>query len=302
MMAATLSLKLVHDQETRLASLQTEPAPPWIAFASLIRERFGLHSAPAGVTYVDVEGDAITVSSDEEVAEMLSSFEGQSSATVNVVAERGHTHPPSPAKPSHGPPRDPKTKELLDKIRRAVEADPSLGHEIHLILHEGGRHPHGPGRQHRPHDQDHSHGPPPQHSGPAGRGRGGGPGHRCGGHRHRHRRGHSRGHSPSSGSDSSDSDSDSEGQRRHAPHHPPPPPPPLMHGFPAPPPFGFPFHGPPSHAPPPHPPHFGHGHPRHQHHLHPCGFSHYAAHGYRVPFPSFAPPPPSTTHAFCPQY
>ncbi|KWU45793.1 hypothetical protein RHOSPDRAFT_32724 [Rhodotorula sp. JG-1b] len=225
-MAASISLKLSRGDETRVLSLPVQPIPTWQDLAASLAERFQLDEGPSAVTYLDHEGDQITVSSDVELKDMWHSFAGKSSVSVGVVAPFAHA--------DHSNGRSAATEKLLESIRDAVAADPSVAFDIHGILAGSAIPIHG-----SPHGDRHGH--------PGGRrgGRGGGRGGRGGWHGH--------------------------GHGRNGPMHPgpgqfpffPPPPPPFgdfMHacGAPPPPPFGR--HHP--HGPPPPPPFCGRRHPQ----------------------------------------
>ncbi|GAA5959848.1 hypothetical protein JCM8115_004878 [Rhodotorula mucilaginosa] len=227
-MAASIALKLSRGDETRVLSLPVHPVPAWQDFAASLAERFQLDDGPSAVTYLDHEGDQITVSSDVELKDMWHSFAGKSSVSVGVLA------------PFVEADRSAATEKLLESIRDAVAADPSVAFDIHGILAGSAFPPQGP-----PHGGRHCHhgGPP---GGPRG-GRGGGRGGRGGWHGHGHGHGRDGPTHPGAG---------------HFPFFPPPPPPPFgdfMHarGAPPPPPFGR--HHP--HGPPPPPPFCGRRHP-----------------------------------------
>ncbi|TKA57194.1 hypothetical protein B0A53_01150 [Rhodotorula sp. CCFEE 5036] len=111
-MAASIALKLSRGDETRVLSLPVHPVPAWQDFAASLAERFQLDDGPSAVTYLDHEGDQITVSSDVELKDMWHSFAGKSSVSVGVLA------------PFVEADRSAATEKLLESIRDAVAADP----------------------------------------------------------------------------------------------------------------------------------------------------------------------------------
>lgn len=164
-MAASIALKLSRGNETRVLSLPVQPVPAWGDMAASIAERFQLDSAPSAVTYLDGEGDQITVSSDVELQDMWQSFAGKSSASVGVMA------PSTETEHSHG--RSPEVEKLLDSLRAALAEDPSLAFDVHGLLHGSPLPPPGPPpRGHHGWHRGHRGG----HRGGSRGGRGGGPG------------------------------------------------------------------------------------------------------------------------------
>ncbi|GAA5973721.1 hypothetical protein JCM11641_005099 [Rhodosporidiobolus odoratus] len=241
-----LDLKLSHGEETRLLTLPASPAPTWDDFVAQVKQRFSLAATPSAVTYGDEEGDEITVSSDAELTELFATSAGETSLSLIVVT--------STKEPASPPTRSPETVELLDKVRKALEHDLTLAHDLRHIVHDVL----GPPPPPHPHHFRHHH--PDRHFGKFGHhgGRGGrvkGPG------RWEMRQEHS------ASSSSSDVDADSvtekqpspenegrhtHGERQHRggrkghkygrgfPHHhdffaPPPPPPHHSHHHPPPP-------------------------------------------------------------------
>ncbi|GAA5844970.1 hypothetical protein JCM9279_000064 [Rhodotorula babjevae] len=287
---STIDVKLSYAAtgETRLVSLPVQPAPTWAELVQHIQQRFALTQSPTKVTYVDDEGDEITVSSDDELRELWlgSATEPNLSLTFDAsVASRVGDD-------EHERVRDAEQKALLDSVRDALEKDASLAHDLGKVVHDVL----GPARL--PHHHGH-HRPYSNFASP--RGRGGRTG--LGGARGRHHERwemHSRSRpleddaSSSSGSSGTDSDMDREGaggrrsgrgggrrsgkhgedcpspphrhfpgpppphpRRGHHGHHgaPMPPPPPGPPHGPPPPPFAFGFFGPPPPPPSPFPPH-----------------------------------------------
>ncbi|GAA6030101.1 hypothetical protein JCM8097_009256 [Rhodosporidiobolus ruineniae] len=155
---ATVDLKLtLASGETRVLSLPASPAPSWSALSSSIQQRFALDAPPTAVTYLDDDGDEITLSSDAELAELFAAQAGETTFSLLVVL-------PSLDKPAGPPPRSPETVALLDAVRTALEADFTLAHDLRSVVHDvlrekgrfrhfhhskngfaggrGGRHPH----------------------------------------------------------------------------------------------------------------------------------------------------------------
>ncbi|BGP37170.1 hypothetical protein JCM10450v2_001076 [Rhodotorula kratochvilovae] len=283
---SSIDIKLSHGGtgETRLVSLPVQPAPSWAELAEQIQQRFALEVPPPKVTYLDDEGDEITLSTDEELAELWCANATETTLAfvfnpVERTIEDNGKHA-----------RDAEQAALLESIRKALEKDASLAHDIREVVHDvlGAprhfRHFHHPRHPHTHFD------------GHRGRGRGGRGGLGKGGRHH----GRWDLRSPAreleeDSSDSSDSDSVTEKQdeekeprgRRHggrsgrkgkgfkhgrfAPEHPfAGPPPPHHHhhhhhraGPPPPPPGPPPFHFGFIALPPPHLIHHGHGGRRH---------------------------------------
>ncbi|BGO98410.1 hypothetical protein JCM10021v2_002069 [Rhodotorula toruloides] len=237
------------DAITRSLLLLTEPAPSWDALTALIQQRFSLDTAPAALTYIDRQGDEITVSSSDEVAELWPAAREDGTLSFSIGASRTRASTVD-------------TDTLLATVRHALESDPSLAGDLHRLAESAAGsdgHPHHHKgctpllRGHRAHSR---------HGETNGRfGRGGG---RCGGRGgfagfHGRQSAHHGFDCPngSSGSDSEtlDQGSDSEGpaplahphfsrhhgrhhghgRHHHRPHHAFGPPPP----FSPPPPFAF---------------------------------------------------------------
>ncbi|GAA5979045.1 hypothetical protein JCM10908_002785 [Rhodotorula pacifica] len=213
-MAASISLKLSRGDETRVLSLPVQPVPAWTDMAASIAERFQLGNPPSAVTYLDNEGDQITVSSNVEVEDMWRSFGGKSSASIGVVAGAAAEHD---GRSGHSA----ETEKLLDSIRDALATHPSIAFDIYAILNDPHRPPRGP-----PCDPRHDH-----HGGRGGRGGLGGCARGRGGGRHGHHGGR---HGPFD---------HAPGDFPPFPFFPPPPPTSHLHPHapPPPPPFGHLF-------------------------------------------------------------
>ena len=70
-MSATVDLKLSLNGVTRRVPLPVSPAPTWSALQSLILERFELATdSSIKLSFIDDDGDNITLSSDAELVEM----------------------------------------------------------------------------------------------------------------------------------------------------------------------------------------------------------------------------------------
>ncbi|GAA5902840.1 hypothetical protein JCM8208_006489 [Rhodotorula glutinis] len=128
---STIDLKLSHavTGETRIVSLSAQPAPTWVALMQHIQQRFALDKAPTKVTYVDNDGDEITLSSDDELRELWlgSVTEPNLSLTFSVAR-------PVDVK-EHEPVRDAEQLALLDSVRVALEKDASLAHDVREVVH-----------------------------------------------------------------------------------------------------------------------------------------------------------------------
>lgn len=207
---STIDVKLLHAAtgQTRIVSLPTEPAPTWTDLVQHIQQRFSLEQAPTRATYVDDDGDEITLSTDDELRELWLGSAAELRLTLSFsVARLVHDH-------EHERVRDAEQKALLDSVRDALEQDASLAHDLREVVHDV------LGAPHHPHPRHHHH--PYSHSGSR-RGRSGRHGF-GGGHRHERweRRSRSRtleGDSSSGDSSGSDSDTDKEqgGERRCGP-------------------------------------------------------------------------------------
>ncbi|GAA5845189.1 hypothetical protein JCM11251_003709 [Rhodosporidiobolus azoricus] len=145
---STLDLKLSLNDETRRLSLQAASAPAWKDFAVQVQQRFALDSPPVAMTYIDDEGDKITLSSDAELAELFAASAGETSLSLSVVSD--WTTRSSSAMLSQPPPRAPETLALLDSVRAGLRKDLTLVHDLRNILHEVAPHSHH--RQNRHHE------------------------------------------------------------------------------------------------------------------------------------------------------
>ncbi|GAA5896999.1 hypothetical protein JCM6882_007329 [Rhodosporidiobolus microsporus] len=131
---ATLDLKLALDNETRLLSLPAATAPTWNDFVSQVQERFALESPPTAVTYIDDDGDEITLSSDAELAELFASSAGDTSLSLALVVNNAINT--SSAEHAGPPPRSPETLALLKSVRQALEKDFTLAHDLRKVVHD----------------------------------------------------------------------------------------------------------------------------------------------------------------------
>ncbi|GAA5917838.1 hypothetical protein JCM6882_000836 [Rhodosporidiobolus microsporus] len=131
---ATLDLKLTLDNETRLLSLPAATAPTWNDFVSQVQQRFALEMPPTAVTYVDDDGDEITLSSDAELAELFASSAGDTSLSLAIVVDNATKS--SSAEPEGPPPRSPETVALLKSVRQALEKDFTLVHDLREVVHD----------------------------------------------------------------------------------------------------------------------------------------------------------------------
>ncbi|GAA5850927.1 hypothetical protein JCM8547_009133 [Rhodosporidiobolus lusitaniae] len=194
---ATVDVKLTHKDETRLLSLPATQAPSWTDLASQVQQRFALDSPPTALTYVDEDGDEITVSSEAELAELFSASVGETSLSFSLVLEQDKQKDDKPA-------RSPEMVALLDNVREALKKDLTLVDDLRSVVHDVLPPPPFPPHHHFRHFHHPKHG----FAGFSFRGRGG-----CrGGGRRGGRHGRWEMRQPSDSSSSSSSDSEGEGE------------------------------------------------------------------------------------------
>ncbi|KAK4700943.1 hypothetical protein P7C70_g5296, partial [Phenoliferia sp. Uapishka_3] len=149
-----LDIKFTLGDTTRRLPLAQSPSPTWAALKSTLQERFNLPATQdLTITYIDEEGDHITLSSDAELKEAweVDAFSGElRSVTVNQVNATKSDN-----------------AALIEKLKAAVAVDPSFAHELLEAVRgdryergfhhfgfggrggrRGGWHNHGPGRGH----------------------------------------------------------------------------------------------------------------------------------------------------------
>ncbi|GAA6015632.1 hypothetical protein JCM10207_008152 [Rhodosporidiobolus poonsookiae] len=299
---ASLDLKLSLADETRLLSVPATQAPSWTDLAQQIQQRFALDQPPHALTYLDDDADEITLSSNDELAELFAASAGETVLQLTVIVNDA-TADAAPVE------RSAEITALLASVRTALEKDCTLASDLRSIVHDTLGAPPRFRHFHHPHEHFGSFrgGRGGMRGGRGGLGRGFG-----GRHRHHHHRFEDESTSSSSESDDEDAQSVTDKQaspedeqakegssRRHHKHKgrkgfkhhgrrgfPGPPPPPFG-------PAGFPFAGFEAFPPPPPPHHapFHHNHPgkhgkhRHEHPFHPRG--------HHMP-----PPPPPPFFAF----
>ncbi|GAA5850983.1 hypothetical protein JCM8547_009148 [Rhodosporidiobolus lusitaniae] len=160
---ATVDVKLKHQEEARLLSLPATQAPLWADLASQVQQRFALDSPPTALTYVDEDGDEITVSSDVELAELFNASVGETSLSFSLVLEQDKQKDDKPA-------RSPETVALLDNVREALKKDLTLVDDLRSVVHDVLPPPPFPPHHHFRHFHHPKHG----FAGFSSRGRGGG--------------------------------------------------------------------------------------------------------------------------------
>ncbi|GEM11930.1 phox/Bem1p domain containing protein [Rhodotorula toruloides] len=112
---------------TRALVLPTETAPSWDALRVLIQQRFTFGTAPTTLSYIDADGDEITLSSSEEVAELWTVVRNGGVLSFSIGH---HQEPTSPID----------NVALLASVEKALEGDHSFGRDLRSLVKSAGSH------------------------------------------------------------------------------------------------------------------------------------------------------------------
>lgn len=113
-----LQVKFSFNSVTRIVTLSRPPSI--VALATLAKDRFELTAEPIAFTYIDEDGDTITVSTDQEVQELAEANFEMIKLDIGLVQDGAHSISPTPVQDGV---RD---TQLLDSIKKALMDNPSL--------------------------------------------------------------------------------------------------------------------------------------------------------------------------------
>ncbi|KAM0751622.1 hypothetical protein T439DRAFT_324811 [Meredithblackwellia eburnea MCA 4105] len=171
---STIDLKLTYNDITRRLPLSNSPLPSWQDFKKLIQNRFNIPiDQDIQLSFIDDDGDHITLNSDQELTELWSfdvdgSFDEYRFKVTNV-----QQNPPSQDKTSQ---HSLSSAALIDAVQKQIEKDPNFAFQLRDAVRATAAHPHKfnphrhggkaarpffAGNNHPFHPFGHHHPPPP---------------------------------------------------------------------------------------------------------------------------------------------